>query len=232
MSLFLGVLILYELLGRSALAQAAMRVVCLVLGATLIVAPWTYRNYRLFGKFIPVSNTAGVSLYVGNNPDATGGYVGTAESLLKRYDEVTANQEAMRLAVEWIRANPEKFAALIPKKQMLFLGDDSAGAFWTLKQGLHESNAVYLPVKAVSNGFWLAMLLLMAYHLYRDRNAPSLQQPEVVLMMLTLLYFFGLHSIFESGSRHHISSVGPLAVLASLALQSVGSRSRSSAVIG
>lgn len=231
MSLFVGVLLFVEILNRNGITPSLQRMACIVLGVVLIVAPWTYRNFRLFGKFIPVSNTAGFSLYVGNNPEATGGYVPTAESLFSKYDEVRANEVAMRLAVEWIQQNRWKFAALVPKKQMLFLGDDSTGAFWTLKAGLRQPNAVYLPFKAVSNGFWVVMLLLIASYVYRQRHAPQLlQRPEVMLMMLTLLYFLALHSVFESGSRHHTSSAGPLGVLGSLSLQIARSRRRSPAV--
>jgi hypothetical protein len=40
--------------------------------ACLCVAPWTLRNYIVFGKFVPVTVSAGYNLWVGNNPEATG----------------------------------------------------------------------------------------------------------------------------------------------------------------
>jgi hypothetical protein len=37
---------------------------------------------------------------------------------------------------------------------------------------------------------------------------------EVVLFLLTILYFWAIDSVFESGARHHLPLVGLLAILA------------------
>jgi hypothetical protein len=227
MSLFAGVLLVIEVVAGFQPTRWLQRLACTIVGLVLVVAPWTYRNYQLLGHFVPVSNTAGISLYVGNNPQATGGYVPVAEPLFEQFDEVGANEEARRLATEWIRQHPAEFAALIPRKQMLFLGDDSVGAFCTLRQGRHESGSVYLPFKAVSNIFWMLLMLLIAQYVFRRRRDPSIRRYEFALLMASLLYFFALHSIFESGSRHHMSSAASLSVLAAAALH--GSRERPSA---
>ena len=39
---------------------------------TLIIAPWTIRNYAVLGGFVPVKSQFGFTLWVGNNPYATG----------------------------------------------------------------------------------------------------------------------------------------------------------------
>jgi hypothetical protein len=44
----------------------AAAIVVFVLG----VAPWTLRNYRIFGTFIPVRLNVGIMLWLGNNPEA------------------------------------------------------------------------------------------------------------------------------------------------------------------
>jgi len=38
----------------------------------LVVAPWTARNYRTFGAFVPLSTSGGFNLVIGNNPVASG----------------------------------------------------------------------------------------------------------------------------------------------------------------
>src|SRR6476620_2362683 len=45
----------------------------IVIGAT--IAPWSIRNTKLFGHFVLLSTNGGVSLWVGNNPSATGYYM-------------------------------------------------------------------------------------------------------------------------------------------------------------
>ncbi|HQY87926.1 MAG TPA: hypothetical protein PK402_04660 [Tepidisphaeraceae bacterium] len=44
----------------------------LFLSALLVIGPWSYRNYRVHGKFVPVKNTVWVNIWKGANPHATG----------------------------------------------------------------------------------------------------------------------------------------------------------------
>lgn len=44
----------------------------LFLSALLVIGPWSYRNYRVHGKFVPVKNTVWVNIWKGANPYATG----------------------------------------------------------------------------------------------------------------------------------------------------------------
>jgi hypothetical protein len=44
-----------------------------VLGFANGLAPWTVRNYQVLGDIVPLVDTAPVELWMGNNPDATGG---------------------------------------------------------------------------------------------------------------------------------------------------------------
>lgn len=44
----------------------------LFLSALLVIGPWSYRNYKVHGKFVPVKNTVWVNIWKGANPYATG----------------------------------------------------------------------------------------------------------------------------------------------------------------
>ena len=43
------------------------------LGLLNALLPWTFRNYRLFGEVVPIVSSAPYHLWMGNNPQATGG---------------------------------------------------------------------------------------------------------------------------------------------------------------
>jgi 4-amino-4-deoxy-L-arabinose transferase-like glycosyltransferase len=49
--------------------RRALSVVCVTAAVcTAVILPWTVRNYRLFGRLIPISLQAGHSMYEANNP--------------------------------------------------------------------------------------------------------------------------------------------------------------------
>lgn len=66
---------LSELFGERRLSNWGKRtaefgVLCMMVAAVL--APWTVRNYRTFGAFVPLSTSGGFNLVIGNNPAASG----------------------------------------------------------------------------------------------------------------------------------------------------------------
>lgn len=46
--------------------QGARRAAGFLLATALVVAPWTYRNWRLYGAFVPVSTAGALNLWQGN----------------------------------------------------------------------------------------------------------------------------------------------------------------------
>lgn len=94
------------------------------LGALLlVVGAWTARNVITMESFIVTSAESGYVLWQGNSPDATGGTRGYVDHLdFETLDldddigEVERDRIYMREALEWMRENPGRVAALAPKK--------------------------------------------------------------------------------------------------------------------
>lgn len=198
----------FELLRGSRPAIAALRLALVAGGMVLVVSPWTYRNYVVLDAFVPVANTGGISLYVGNNPAATGRHVPV--NGLAGLDELAANREGARRARAWIAENPGAFVRLIVPKNLEFLGNDADGAFWALKRGCGYEGGAYVLGKGLCQLAWLGLLLLTFAAIATSRRELAMTaEPAALLPMLWLLYFLCLHSVFESGGRHHIApSVG------------------------
>jgi 4-amino-4-deoxy-L-arabinose transferase-like glycosyltransferase len=55
----------------SAGKRFGLSLVCILFFA-LAVAPWTYRNYNVFGRIVPIESSVGYHLWLGNNQAATG----------------------------------------------------------------------------------------------------------------------------------------------------------------
>ena len=84
------------------------------------IAPWCYRNWITFHKFVPMRANFGAELYLGNGPDANGlllEFDHPSQSLVqlrlyKQMGEIAYSKQRGSLASEWIRSNPSRFAAL------------------------------------------------------------------------------------------------------------------------
>jgi 4-amino-4-deoxy-L-arabinose transferase-like glycosyltransferase len=68
--------------------------IALVVGATVVVAPWTVRNYRTYGRFVLVASEGGVTFWTGNHPLAGG------------EGDLAANPELKRAELAFRQAHP------------------------------------------------------------------------------------------------------------------------------
>lgn len=121
---------------------ATFRAMAIFTVVLAVVAPWTYRNYIVFGHFILVSTNGGMSLLAGNNSSVIGDYsrdYSDTDPLFKEVnfsvmDQVAADKRARILAFEWIKGNPGDFLGLIPKKFFRFWVPDGE-AEWQYQRG-------------------------------------------------------------------------------------------------
>lgn len=187
-----------------------------IASTALVVAPWTIRNYQVLRTPVLVSTNGGYALYRANNENATGAYTPKGAIDLGHLDELSLDRESARLASEWIRSHPAKFVQLSIGKMLLFLGDDSGGAYAAIRRGRPDiPNLVYLAVRLLSALPWLAIWFLVLVSL---RPPWPHDEHEKVLAtwiaLLPLLYLLSIHVIFESGPKYHVPLL-PLVLLIS-----------------
>jgi len=143
----------YEWLSRKDLKRGVAGMLVAAAVMALIVAPWTYRNYKHFGRFIPVSYNSGLVLYLNNNADNThGGFMpidqikATPELEAKINQHLENGAKSIKLASDleldlkpaaqaWIRENPLEFAklAIIRVHSTFFNGSWDIDA-WTMNK--------------------------------------------------------------------------------------------------
>jgi len=213
--LFPFLLVAYDLLQRETVRAAALRCLPMIALFGIVVGAWSYRNYRVLHAPVLIATNGGSVFYLANNPKANGGYSEEGERSLDGLTEVERNRTGFRMALEWIRSEPGSFLRLVLKKHLYFLGDDSMGAYETLKRGLDISDARYLVAKGLSNLFWLLLWILIWTGLVAGGKPNAL----TMTLMLSMLYFYFVDSMFEAGSRHHVPA---LALIAALALAGAG----------
>jgi 4-amino-4-deoxy-L-arabinose transferase-like glycosyltransferase len=209
----------YVLLYDDRLKRRFSHVATATLCMIIVVSPWTIRNYRVLGSFVPISTNGGDVFYRANNPYAVGGYTPRGEQDLSYLagDEVGWNHTAFALGVKWIKANPFSFLKLVVKKQDIFLGEDNTGAYWSLARPYPQRIAAYEILHTISDLWWFAIWLLTAFVLVAWRDFFT-RDPRGGFFALTILFFLAIHSVFESQDRYHMAEVGFMVVVASLAI--------------
>jgi hypothetical protein len=213
--LFPAVFVCYELCQRSGWRRALLHLTLLIAGMAAAIAPWTARNFGVFGEVVLITANGGDVLYRANNPLATGGYIPRGEVDLSQFDELERSRVGTALAKKWIVSHPQEFGGLVLSKQMRFLGDDSTGVYNSLRRGGGAGDLTFFAFKGLANAFWYglwAVLLLLLWQRRRERRPPA--DALETALMLSYAYFFTLHSVFESNGKYHLPALALLAVLA------------------
>jgi 4-amino-4-deoxy-L-arabinose transferase-like glycosyltransferase len=107
---------------RRSIPSAAGVLAATTLGALLALAPWTARNARLFGAFVPTTTSFGRTLWIGHNPLATGGMTVAIHEAMQRTLEARGPfpwTPAGELAMDRVlRADALAFAAAHPLREL------------------------------------------------------------------------------------------------------------------
>ena len=147
-SLALGHIRLAEIAGEGC---RVMLLSLIVVAAT--IAPWTIRNAKVFGHFVPMSTSDGVNLWMGNNPHSTGSYLPLPAPVrgLSEYDQ---NKILSEDALLYISEHPVEFVSRTLRKVALLHLTETIAITWNtegIKQRFGENTL--FPLKLVTQGF-------------------------------------------------------------------------------
>lgn len=99
-----------------------------------VIAPWTYRNYKVYNDFVTISYNDGYVMYINNNDQNKSGWMSirdvkmTEETLKKisnagysyeqavSYFDTKLNKIFKQEAIKWIKKNPVRFIGLSLKR--------------------------------------------------------------------------------------------------------------------
>lgn len=175
------------------------------------LAPWTYRNWRVFHKVVPVRANFGVELYLGNGPGATGLLMGfdhpfQAPDQLRLYrqmGEIAYAKMRGDLAKQVIRTNPKRFAELSLKRVYYYwfsvphpsderwynvVGRNLNYQFTSIAALLGLVVALHRHEHAAWLFFWAFLLLPLTY--YAVTVHARFRHPLEPLMAILIVYLF------------------------------------------
>jgi hypothetical protein len=166
----------------------------------LLAAPWWIRNYHLFGSFVPLTTTGGLSLWVGNNPGATGGWMPMPDAY-RGMPEVRMSARAAQDALHWIVDNPVDFIRLTFFKLFRALGMEQFTLARLNQMTPTLDAATFAALFPLLQGSFIALLAAAA--LFSGR-LPRLAHGDRLLLILgacaVQILLFSLP--FEFGERH------------------------------
>ena len=196
----------------------------------LAISPWTLRNYLLFHSFIPISTSGGFNFYLGNNPQATGGYNSESDAEIKWLYPITdetpeellaleieAAKTGYKKGIDFILQNPGQFFQLALKKFVLLWRPPTYN--FDFRDNFNET---------IFRIFWLinylALLILALFGMWISiKNFWR----EWILFHLILFSVTGLHVIVFSDTRYRLPLMPLLIVFVGLTIDTIWLRKRS-----
>jgi hypothetical protein len=179
-------------------------VVALAVAFLVAMAPWTVRNAIRLDTFEPVSTNLGMNLWIGNNPEADGGYLGPPlEELTERVDhlplparEVAFNREARNEALEYAVEHPLTTLSRLPRKLFeTYRYDRSATAWYEPPGADYLDNDLRTAIDRACDAAWYLLLMLAlaggAVMWRMHRGALALPASVIAVWTLVALIFFG-----------------------------------------
>lgn len=209
---------------RAAVAGASL---CAVGG--LMIAPFTWQNYRAEGVIIPISSAGGITFFLGNNPTAAGtlsfghvisGGVGTqneeqlamAERVLERkLNSAEASTFWYKRGLRFIAEHPRHWAWIMWRKLRLFFSNEEVANVYAFV--VEQRIILVLKVLAVPFGLIAGPGLVGAWLARRQRRA----QPILLVLGLGFITCMA----FYTSSRFRLPMVPLTAVLAGVAVARV-----------
>lgn len=177
-------------------AARSPRALIAIAGLFLVLAPWTARNYEIFGRFIPLRDNLGLELWLGNRPgmrgtlDFSGDFPDHDPTNYARLGELRFMDEKFDVASEFILSHPASFAGRVLRRIVEFWYVPYPfswiavsicgwlGALWALRKNGHQ-------------WVWITMLAVYPLIYYVTHNFATYRHPIEPLVILMSAYLIG-----------------------------------------
>ena len=179
---------------------------------TLTITPWMIRNSLLHHKFTTIETSMGYNLYLGYHPQGNGSFVfGPSLDLLTILDDAERDKVGTQQAIEFIKAQPERFVPLAVNRLGYFFGLEKRVLMY-----FYSNNILgFVPLP------WLltiAAVLLLPFVLIATSAALGLSslrwKSEHILLGLLFVSYILPHVFILSEDRFHLALIPYFAILA------------------
>jgi len=183
-----------------------------ILAFLLVVSPWIVRNSLLHHKLTGIETSMGYNLYLGYHPQGNGSFVfGPSLDLLPILDDAERDRIGTQKAIEFIKAQPERFLPLAINRLGFFFGLEKRVLMY-----FYSNNLIgYIPLPGLLT---ISAILLLPFVVISFSAAFGLAylrwKPEHILLILLLIGYILPHVFILSEDRFHLALVPYIAILA------------------
>ena len=146
--------------------------IAVFLPALILIGPWSYYMSNRHDAFILTTTAGGLDLWVGNNPDATGGFVKTLEiqEVRNTHHSVEFSKIAWQKYIEFITEKPFEFLELQWRKTAVYFSLLRPTGFWIHLMGYPWDRFVTLLVSGAYTLFLLVSGIAGAFLFFLERK--------------------------------------------------------------
>ncbi len=189
-----------------------------------LIAPFTVRNYRAFGTFVPLNTNAGFAFFWGNHPIHGNSFIpllpvdGPSYQDLIPPDLLTLNEgqldrALLEEALSIIRADPARYLLLSLSRTREYF------KFWPSPESGMISNfarvgsfGIFLPLMVY--GLWLSLQLMR-------KPGHRQQRAQIILLYLFMLIYTSIHLMTWTLIRYRLPVDAVLIIFAALAFSHI-----------
>lgn len=224
-----GIVVIIGWLGASH-RHRKTQTLALILGAALVIAPWSLRQSLLFGKFVPLTTGAGWSFYTGNNPVSQGAFTPYEFFFpdLLSIDERDLSAVSFQRGATYVKDHPERFVELAARRQLAMTCCLDHAQFETLNTARYTGWEMDF-WKCVVCAAWLGLITVTLVN-FGDLMRLAARTPALSATLALPLLSFATHSIMEGSTRHMTMHLGVWVLMMVLSLYGHASRAASPAL--
>jgi 4-amino-4-deoxy-L-arabinose transferase-like glycosyltransferase len=194
---------------------------------SLLLIPWTIRNYGAFDRIVITTATAGANAWLGNHPGASGGQsIVEMRAFMKEHKSANraetlfaASRSGWARVKQFVHEHPVEVLSIAANKLRLTYGSDAAAAKLVRGVGVGRVGFITEPklhtLTRVANVYWAAIAIWVAVGLcsWRDWGWSA----RIVCVGVPLTYL-AVHLVFIGGPRFHSPETPAFALIAAAAL--------------
>lgn len=181
----------------------------------VIIFPWVLRNTLLHGKLTGIETSMGYNLYLGYHPNGNGSFIfGPSLDLLTIMDDSQRDAVGTQKALEFIRAEPERFIPLVLNRLGFFFGLEKRVLIY-----FYSNNILgYIPAPLLLTISLILLLPFVLICIFGSLGLVALRRsPPVDMLYLLLATYILPHMFILAEDRFHLTMIPFIAILASFA---------------